>query len=80
MGTLTVSNMEKDKFRFIGWDIEKSEDQIRITMKDYGHNRRFTYKYGFVEVESKESGVHYEYVHSQLGLLLELMMLLDISD
>lgn len=35
---LTLSKVEKDKFRFIGWDIEKFEDQIRVTMKDYARS------------------------------------------
>ena len=32
---LTFSKIERDKIRFTGWDIEKYENQIRITMKDY---------------------------------------------
>ena len=28
--TLTISKMEKDKFRFTSWDIEKYEDQIKV--------------------------------------------------
>ena len=28
--TLTISKVEKDKFRFTGWDIEKYEDEIKV--------------------------------------------------
>ena len=35
---LTVSKIEKDKFRFAGWDIEKYEDVIRVSMKDYAES------------------------------------------
>ena len=30
-----MSKVERDRFRFTGWDIEKFEDQVRVTMKDY---------------------------------------------
>ena len=35
--TLTVSQMEKDKFRFTSWDVEKYEDQVKVSMKDYAN-------------------------------------------
>ena len=30
--------MEREKFRFSGWDIEKYEDRIMVTMKDYAES------------------------------------------
>ena len=35
---LTVLKVEKDKFRFARCDIEKFEDQVRGTMKDYARS------------------------------------------
>ena len=32
---LTVSNIKRASFRFTGWDVEKYEDIVRISMKDY---------------------------------------------
>ena len=32
--------MEKEIFRFTCWDIEKCEDLIRVSMKDYVHSLR----------------------------------------
>lgn len=32
---LTVSKVERDRFRYTGLDIEKFEDQVRVSMKDY---------------------------------------------
>ena len=32
---LIASKVHRDKFWFTGWDIEKYEDKIRVTMKDY---------------------------------------------
>ena len=32
---LMVSMVEKDKFRFTSWDIEKYDNQVRATRKDY---------------------------------------------
>ena len=36
--TLTISKVEKDKFRFTGWDIERYKDQIKVSMKDYANS------------------------------------------
>jgi len=33
--TMTVSKVEKGKFIFTGWDIEKYEDMVTVTMKNY---------------------------------------------
>ena len=30
-----ISKLEKDMFRFTGWDIEKYDNQIEVTMKYY---------------------------------------------
>ena len=36
---LTVSKIERDKFRFTGWDIERCADgKIRVTMTDYAES------------------------------------------
>ena len=35
MNVLTVSKVERDKFRFTECDNEKYENHIRVTMKDY---------------------------------------------
>ena len=37
-GALTVSKIEKDGFRFTGIDIQKTEDQIIISMEDYANS------------------------------------------
>ena len=36
--TLKVSKMEKNKFRISGWDIERYEDQIKVSMQDYANS------------------------------------------
>ena len=33
-----VSKVARDKFRFNGWDIEKYEDKITVSMKDYAES------------------------------------------
>ena len=33
--SLTVSKVEKDKFRFTGIDIERTEDGVKMSMEDY---------------------------------------------
>ena len=38
LGTLAISKVEKDKFRFTGWDIEKYEDQVKVSMEDYSNS------------------------------------------
>ena len=35
--TLTISKEERYKFRFTGWDIEKYEDQVKVSMEDYSN-------------------------------------------
>ena len=31
---LTVSKVERDRFRFTRWEVEKYEDIVRVSMKD----------------------------------------------
>ena len=31
---LTVSEVERDKFRFTDWDVERYEDVVNVSMKD----------------------------------------------
>ena len=38
---LSVSKVEKDKFRFTGVDIEKTKDGITISMEDYAKSLEF---------------------------------------
>ena len=35
---LTVSKVERDKFRFTGWDVERFEDVVKVSMKDYANS------------------------------------------
>ena len=36
--SLTVSKVERDRFRFTGWDIERFEDQVKVSIKDYANS------------------------------------------
>ena len=59
--TLTVSKVERDKFRFSGWDIEKYEDQVKVSIEDYSNNlkeitdiRKADIKDKLTKIEMKE--------------------------
>ena len=35
---LTVSKVERDRFRFTRWEVEKYEDIVRVSIKDYAQS------------------------------------------
>ena len=35
---LTVSKVERDRFRFTGWDVQNYEDGVMVSMEEYGNS------------------------------------------
>ena len=35
---LTVSKVERDRFRFTGWDVQKYEDGVLVSMEEYANS------------------------------------------